>query len=61
MKKLRYFKCAESGESIERLAKDDMKTVECECGGLASRQLSAPRSFGNTTGKSPSSSYVRPR
>ena len=61
MKKLRYFKCSESSELIERLVEDDMRVIECECGGLASRQLSAPRSFGNTTGKSPSSGYARPR
>ena len=61
MKKLRHFKCSETSEIIERLIEDETRIVECECGGIASRQLSAPRSFGNTTGKSPSSSYAKPR
>ena len=59
MKKLRYFKCSETKVVFERLVEDDTKIVDCICGGIAGRQLSAPRSFGNTTGKSPSSSYKR--
>ena len=45
----------------ENCSKQGYEDSECECGGIASRQLSAPRSFGNTTGKSPSSSYTKPR
>jgi hypothetical protein len=51
---LRNFKCSETKEQFERFAQDDERVVECKCGGLASRQLSAPRHFGNTTGRSPS-------
>lgn len=54
MKKLRHFRCSESNETIERFAKDDELVIKCECNGLASRLLSAPRCFSNTTGKSPS-------
>lgn len=38
----------------ETFVKDEEKEVKCECGGIAVRQLSAPKCFQNTTGKSPS-------
>lgn len=61
MRKLRFFKCSETGEVFEKFADDDERIIKCSCGGLSERQLSAPRSFGNTTGRSPSSSYAKPR
>ena len=57
MKKLRYFKCTETQEVFERLVSDAQLNVKCNCGANALKQLSAPRSFGNTLGKSPSSRY----
>lgn len=57
MKKLRNFKCGTCQREYEKLVKDDVTSVECECGSKASRTISAPRCFGNTTGKSPSSRY----
>ena len=60
MKKLRIFKCEVGNCKLEqeRLVADHVKIVECEkCKGKATKQLSAPRSFGNTTGKSPSTRY----
>jgi hypothetical protein len=54
MKKLRYFKCSETKEQFERFVEDNELVVECKCSGLANRQLSAPKHFGNTTGRSPS-------
>ena len=54
MKKYRNFKCAECKDIIERLVNDEVLVVNCTCKGLASRQLSAPRCFQNTTGRSPS-------
>ena len=52
------FKC--SNEHItERLIDNKVKSVVCECGEEATKMLSAPRSFGNTTGRSPSSSYKK--
>lgn len=59
MKMLRNFKCLNE-HVTERLAESDQLTIECkECGEIAARMISAPRSFGNTTGKSPSSNYKR--
>ena len=60
MKKLRYFLCS-NGHYTEQLVEDDIKSIKCECDEESKRQLSAPRCFGNTTGKSPSSSYTKPR
>jgi len=59
MKKIRNFKCSECKESFERMVTDDVLIVNCECKGLANRQLSAPRVIGNTTGLSPSFSNKR--
>lgn len=56
MKKLRNFKCAETGEVFERIVEDDTLIIECKCSGEANRLLSAPRHFGNSTGRSPSAS-----
>ena len=59
MKKIRYFKCKNNHET-ERFIDDHIKEVECEeCGSIAKRMLSAPRCFGNTTGRSPSANYKR--
>ena len=59
MKKLRNFKCNLCHVVSERLVNDSTKTVTCNCSkdSCATRCLSAPRSFGNTTGKSPSTRY----
>jgi len=54
MRKLRNFKCAETGSEFERFAHDDELVLACKCGGIASRSLSAPKVFPNTTGRSPS-------
>ena len=54
MKKMRNFKCSETGEVFERFVEDDQLIVECKCKGLANRSLSAPKVVGNTTGRSPS-------
>ena len=59
MRKLRNFKCSETGEVFERFANDDMLIVQCNCSGLANRTLSAPKVLGNTTGRSPSLSNKR--
>ncbi len=53
MKKLRNFLCSSCG-LFERFVDDDIKEIECKCGEKAQRQLSAPKCFQNTTGKSPS-------
>ena len=54
MKKIRAFKCAECEALIERMVEDHVMVINCNCKGLASRQLSSPKCFSNTTGKSPS-------
>jgi hypothetical protein len=61
MKKLRNFKCAETGEVFERLVEDERLIVECKCNGLANRQVSSGKVIGNTTGRSPSFSNVKQR
>ncbi len=54
MKKIRNFKCAECKHVFERMVNDDKLIINCECGGLANRVISAPRCFSNTVGRSPS-------
>ena len=54
MKKLRNFKCQNTNVVFERFANDDTGELECKCGAIANRTLSAPKCFSNTTGKSPS-------
>jgi hypothetical protein len=57
MKMLRSFKCLDN-HITERLIKGNEGTIVCkECDQVAYRMLSAPRSFGNTTGRSPSATY----
>jgi hypothetical protein len=53
MKKIRRFKCHDCG-TIERMVVDGVTIIKCECGKEAKMQLSAPKHFGNTTGRSPS-------
>lgn len=54
MKKLRHFKYGSCQREYERLVKDDVTTIECECKSKAARTLAVPRYFNNTVGKSPS-------
>ena len=56
MKKIRNFKCSETGRTFERMVEDEQLIVECKCKGLANRALGAPKHFGNSTGRSPSAS-----
>jgi hypothetical protein len=53
MKKIRTFNCKNCG-TFERLISDDVRLLECKCGGVANRSISAARYFSNTTGRSPS-------
>jgi len=57
MKKIRWFSCSECKAHFDRMVTDDVLIVNCECKGLAKRQLSAPRYFGATTGRSSSLNY----
>ena len=52
MKKLRKFKCASCHKAYEKLIKDDILVIECDCGSKANRTLSAAKYFSNTVGKS---------
>ena len=55
MKKIRYFKCGSCQREYEKLVKDDVKTIDCECKSKALRMLSYPKYFGNgARGRSPS-------
>ena len=56
MKKLRNFKCLD-GHIFEKLVTDNVTQLTCDCGKESKRMISAPRCFGNTTGKSPSTRY----
>ena len=57
---IQWFKCSECKEYFDLLVASDVLIVNCECKGLANRQLSAPRYFQNTTGRSPSASTKQP-
>ena len=59
MRKIRDFKCEDCNHRFEQWVEDEVRMLECDCGGMAQRQLSAPKCFQNTTGKSPSSSNRR--
>lgn len=54
MKKFRWFHCDSCKAKSEHRVEDGVKTVKCKCGEDAVKMLSAPKYFGNTTGKSPS-------
>ena len=54
MRKLRKFKCGSCQREYERLVKDDVKVIKCECKAKAARLISTARYFGNTVGRSPS-------
>ena len=55
MRKFRTFKCIECNHVDDRLVQDDVNTIDCrECAGVTELQISAPRYFGNSTGRSPS-------
>ena len=57
MRKFRDFKCDTCEHVFERMIEDDQHCIDCvKCGLEAYRQLSAPKCFQNTTGKSPSAS-----
>jgi hypothetical protein len=57
MRKLKNFKCPDN-HIDEYFVNDDITTIKCSvCEKVAVKMLSAPRSFGNTTGKSPSMRY----
>ena len=61
MKMLRNFKCPNDHVS-EELVESDTLTILCaKCDEVALKMISAPRSFSNTTGKSPSSKYTKQR
>ena len=53
-KKYRNFKCAECKEVTEQLTEDHVLVINCNCKGLASRCLSAPKFTGNSCGKNAS-------
>ena len=57
MKKPRNFLCSECNEVFERWVEDSIKVVLCDCGkGEATRCISAPKYFSNSTGRSPAAS-----
>jgi putative FmdB family regulatory protein len=55
MLKFYDFRCSSCGV-FEKMVKTETKELECKCGNVATRMLSAPKCFQNTTGKSPSAS-----
>ncbi len=54
MKIMANFKCSACERVVERRIENDIKEIECECGDVMVKMLTAPRCFQNTTGKSPS-------
>ena len=55
---LNNFKC-KNEHITERLIDNSVRSVDCECGEEATKMMAAPRSFGNTTGRSPSATYKK--
>ena len=58
MRMLRNFKC-KNEHITEKLIDSSINSIVCECEEEALKMLSAPRSFGNTTGRSPSATYKK--
>ena len=56
MKMYNNFKCSESNVIFDRLIENSIKALDCDCGANAIKALSAPKYFGNSCGKSPSTS-----
>ncbi len=54
MKQVNYFKCSSCNKVTDELIESSVKSIPCKCGGDMIKQLSAPKCFSNTTGKSPS-------
>lgn len=48
------FKCGSCQRRYNKRVDSDTKVIDCECGGKALKQLSAPKYFSNTVGRSPS-------
>ena len=59
MLKFRDHRCQTCLKITERMMRDNIKNILCECGGVATRILSAPKCFQNTTGRSPSASNIK--
>jgi len=55
MRKLNDFKCKTTGQTFERFVNDNTNSLKCLCGADAIKQVSAPKCFSNTVGRSPSS------
>lgn len=53
-KKLRRFRCGSCHREYERIIKDSVKVVECDCGKGATRMLAAPKFNGSSCGKNAS-------
>ena len=53
MKKIRSFKC-EDGHKFDRMVKDSVREVKCECRLVAKRILSAPKFMNNSCGNNAS-------
>ena len=60
MKKLRNFKCSTCDKTFERMVEDTVTIVMCPCDGEATRCISAPGYWGNSTGRSPAAA-AKPR
>ena len=53
------FKCEKCDKYHEQMTDSETESIKCDCGGDCQRMLSAPKYFGNSTGRSPSA--VTPR
>ena len=53
MKKIRTFRCTD-GHKFDRMVKDSVIEVKCECRAVAVRVLSANKFIGNSCGKNAS-------
>lgn len=53
MRIYRNFRCKKCKKIEEHFIDNSVETVKCECGGVATKQLSRPRYVSNTIGSKP--------
>lgn len=54
MRIYRNFKCIDCKKVTEEMIDNTIDSIKCECGDVANKMISMPRTQSNTVGKNPS-------